>query len=164
MLSMADLVRHLESGLGLLPQPPRSESEIRELEVQLGLPSDLCEFLRVTDGMQGDLRVGERFPIATAVFNTGATNDDSNFRVDRQPYDIVLMDVQMPEMDGFEATTAIRRLEEGVRHTPIVAMTANAMKGDRERCLEAGMDDYVAKPARKGSLREALSRVLSPRD
>jgi len=61
-------------------------------------------------------------------------------------YNIVLMDVQMPEMDGFEATKQIRNLDSEVRKIPIVAMTAHAMKGDRERCLEAGMDDYIGKP------------------
>jgi PAS domain S-box-containing protein len=76
------------------------------------------------------------------------------------PYDIVLMDVQMPEMDGFEATRAIRSGKTGVLNPkiPIIAMTAHAMKGDRERCLEAGMDDYISKPIAPQALAEALEK------
>jgi CheY-like chemotaxis protein len=78
-------------------------------------------------------------------------------------FDLVLMDVQMPEMGGLEATASIREREKGTgRRIPIVAMTAHAMKGDRERCLEAGMDDYVAKPVRADELNQAIQRVAPP--
>ena len=78
----------------------------------------------------------------------------------RETFDVVLMDVQMPELDGFEATAAIRKLES-VRgtHTPIIAMTAHAMAGDRERCLDAGMDDYISKPLNVSKLHEILGGI-----
>jgi CheY-like chemotaxis protein len=81
-------------------------------------------------------------------------------------FDVVLMDVQMPLMDGFACTRAIRSAEAAsgrVRHVPIIAMTAHALQGDRERCLEAGMDDYVSKPIRREQLLEALDRVQAHR-
>jgi CheY-like chemotaxis protein len=78
-----------------------------------------------------------------------------------RPFDLILMDCQMPEMDGFEATRLIRE-REGSRRVPILAMTANAMAGDRERCLEAGMDDYLAKPIAILDLKDALLRWLPP--
>ncbi len=78
-----------------------------------------------------------------------------------RPFDLILMDVQMPEVDGFEATRIIRASEKKTkRHVPIIAMTAHAMKGDRERCLDAGMDDYVAKPIRARQLFETIEDVL----
>jgi PAS domain S-box-containing protein len=82
-------------------------------------------------------------------------------RVAKEHFDLVLMDVQMPEISGFEATAAIRQQERDTgRHLPIVAMTAHAMKGDRERCLEAGMDGYVAKPIQAAELFQVIERSL----
>jgi CheY-like chemotaxis protein len=79
-------------------------------------------------------------------------------------FDLILMDMQMPEMDGIEATQAIRALETMMqrKRIPIVAMTANAMKGDRERCLQAGMDDYLPKPIKAAELLALLEQMLSP--
>jgi CheY-like chemotaxis protein/anti-sigma regulatory factor (Ser/Thr protein kinase) len=74
-------------------------------------------------------------------------------------YDLVLMDVQMPEMDGFDSTKEIRRFEKGSKnHIPIVAMTAHAMKGDREKCLDAGMDFYITKPVNPNELYETIEK------
>jgi signal transduction histidine kinase/CheY-like chemotaxis protein len=82
-----------------------------------------------------------------------------------KPFDVIFMDVQMPEMDGLEAAAYIRNRENGSgRHIPIVAMTAHAMKGDRERCLEAGMDSYVSKPMQAQEIEEVLDRVILARE
>ena len=81
--------------------------------------------------------------------------------LEQQPFDLVLMDVQMPEMDGFEATAHIRAKErETGRHVPIIALTAHAMKGDQQRCLQAGMDAYISKPIEVRALIEALEGIV----
>ncbi|MBU1564973.1 MAG: response regulator, partial [Proteobacteria bacterium] len=76
-------------------------------------------------------------------------------------FDLILMDIQMPELNGYETTLAIRQKEQGTdRHIPIIAMTAYAVMGDREKCLAAGMDGYVSKPIRPDKLREEIETVL----
>jgi CheY-like chemotaxis protein len=83
--------------------------------------------------------------------------------VKRKQYDLVLMDCQMPEMDGFTAAGEIRRWEaeqKPSRRIPIVALTANALKGDRGRCIAAGMDDYLSKPIAADNLRDTLIRFI----
>jgi CheY-like chemotaxis protein len=94
-----------------------------------------------------------------------ANGEEAIKALKRIPYDLVLMDCQMPELDGFDATRAIRGPDSPVldSNIPIIAMTANAMKGDRERCLEAGMDDYIAKPVQPQILVETIEQWLSDR-
>ncbi|MCH5374335.1 MAG: response regulator, partial [Planctomycetes bacterium] len=84
--------------------------------------------------------------------------------VSENEFDLVLMDIQMPEMDGIQATRLIRAAEQSTGgHIPIIAMTAHALKGDREQCLEAGMDGYIAKPVYARELHQAIEDVLKTR-
>ena len=126
-----------------------------------------------------DAQMGQRWPLRLLLAEDNATNQKLALRLlarmgyhadvaanglevlqalERQPYDVVLMDVQMPEMDGLEATRALRRALPESRQPRVIAMTANAMQGDREMCLAAGMNDYVSKPIRIDELVAALGR------
>jgi len=116
-----------------------------------------------------DNRVNQRVAVAmlerdghrvTVVDNGKAAVDASA----RTAFDVILMDVQMPDMSGFEATSAIRAREASTgARVPIVAMTAHALQGDRERCLAAGMNGYITKPLLPDAMREALAEaVLAP--
>ncbi len=127
--------------------------------------------LRVEDQLQGRVLLVEDNPVNQKVAvaflrRLGlevdcATNGEEGVAAWEQgDYDLVLMDVQMPLMDGYEATREIRRREKEGRRTPIVALTANAMEGDEQRCHEAGMDDYLTKPLKLERLQKSLARWL----
>jgi CheY-like chemotaxis protein len=99
-------------------------------------------------------RLGYRADVAANGFEALAA-------LERTPYALVLMDCQMPELDGWETTRAMRQREaDGARRTTIVALTANAMQGDAEKCLAAGMDDYLSKPVQLAELAALLARHL----
>jgi CheY-like chemotaxis protein len=106
------------------------------------------------------LRILKQMGYRAALASNGIEAIES---VERQPYDVVLMDVQMPEMDGLEASRRIRAKWPAGERPRIVAMTANAMAGDREMCIAAGMDDYITKPIRLDQLVEALNHVAARR-
>jgi CheY-like chemotaxis protein len=97
-------------------------------------------------------------------FEVASSGCDAIVKWQTGEFDLIMMDVQMPDMDGFEATRRIRERERtlNLRRTPILAMTAHALKGDREKCLQAGMDDYIAKPFDTLELERKLDGLLSP--
>ena len=83
--------------------------------------------------------------------------------LDKETFDLIFMDCQMPSMDGYETTSTIRQRESGGRHTPIIALTAHAMEGARQKCLDAGMDGYLSKPIQANPLYETLENMLAVR-
>jgi signal transduction histidine kinase/DNA-binding response OmpR family regulator len=107
------------------------------------------------------LRMVERLGYRADVAGTGA---EAVAMVAHGHYDALLIDCQMPEMDGYEATRQIRHNERGGRHVPIIAMTADALSGERERCLAAGMDDYITKPIKLHVVAAVLERWLATRE
>jgi PAS domain S-box-containing protein len=156
-IKQADLWKAIMSALGMPlsaearaePPPEQTAPRTRPLRVLLAEDNLVNQKLAV--------RLLERRGHQVVVANNGREAIDL---LKRQPFDVILMDVQMPEMDGYEATTLIRREEQRTgAHIPILAMTAYAMKGDRERCLAVGMDGYVSKPVRAKELFESIEGI-----
>ena len=135
-----------------VPEPVRMPAKTKHMKVLL------AEDGRVNQMVARGMLEGRGHTVVVA-----ADGQEAVEACQREAFDAILMDVQMPRMGGFDATRIIRAQERLTgRHTPIIAMTANAMKGDREVCLEAGMDDYLAKPVRSQELFEILEKYGAP--
>ncbi|MBN8733354.1 MAG: response regulator, partial [Acidobacteria bacterium] len=125
-------------------------------------PLPRARVLVVEDNRINQLVVARMLARLGLEIDTAGDGQEALHRVAQSPFDLILMDCQMPGMDGYEATMAIRRSELPSHHTPIIALTANAMDGERQRCLAAGMDDYLSKPVEIGHLSHVLARYLKP--
>jgi signal transduction histidine kinase/DNA-binding response OmpR family regulator/HPt (histidine-containing phosphotransfer) domain-containing protein/PAS domain-containing protein len=149
------------------------------VNILAGQPGRIREERQAPTTTQFDPDMGRRLPLRILLAEDNATNQKLALRLlarmgyradvaanglealqalERQTYDVVLMDMQMPEMDGLETTRHIHQRWPGEQHPYVIAMTANAMEGDREMCLAAGMDDYISKPIRVEALVQALER------
>lgn len=136
-----------------VPATPKLQRTMQRLRVLLAEDNEINQQLAVQflDMRGHSVQVARNGVEVIAALETGR-------------FDVILMDIQMPEMDGFRATTLIRE-KEGItgEHIPIVAMTGFAMKGDRQRCLDAGVDAYLSKPIRSRELFEAIEQLAAPR-
>ena len=141
-----------------------ARTDRRTTEMELGTPNaprNAARILVVEDNaanLKLTVRLVERLGYHADVASNGA---EAVKMIEHLDFDGVLMDCQMPEMDGYEATKLIRKSEKAHRHLPIVAMTADALSGDRERCLAAGMDDYISKPIKLHLVAAVLGRWLT---
>ena len=156
-IKQSELFDAIVAALGISPPEPALGETPPEMSPSRPLRILLAEDSVVNQRLACGLleRHGHRLTVA----NNGREACDE---LAKSQFDVVLMDVQMPELDGLEATRLIRQREQqaGGQHVPIIAMTAHALKGDRERCLEAGMDEYVSKPVRERQLLAAMQAVL----
>ncbi len=151
---------HFTARFGVGQTPPLKELNLTDAPAELARIGSGLRILLAEDNAVNRA-------LANAIFTkrghsvTNAINGREALKAaTAETFDAIFMDVQMPEMDGFEATGRIREIEKPLgRHTPIVAMTAHAMTGDRERCLAAGMDDYISKPLNKMKLIALLDRI-----
>ena len=163
-VKQSELFDTILAALGISAPEDHPAAGATASELPSGKLEPLCILLAEDSIVNQKLAVGllERHGHTVLVANHGK---EAVAAIESQDVDLVLMDVQMPEMDGFEATKIIRDREKATgKHVPIIAMTAHAMKGDRDRCLNAGMDDYVAKPIRAKHLLRTIGAVLHSSD
>jgi len=153
-VKQSDLLDAIADAMGVATRDRTSDSQFAEVRSENLVSMDLLlvEDGRVNQVVAVNLLEGRGHKVTVANNGREAVEAFSG-----KKFDAILMDVQMPEMNGYEATGAIRKIEaERGGHIPIIAMTANAMKGDREKCLDSGMDDYIAKPVRSEQLYKML--------
>ncbi len=157
--SLSDAAVSFDGGYAAAPEPPPPAAPTAAAPVSsVADPARPMRVLLVEDNPV-NLMVGQRLLSVLGTHCDSATNGEAALlRMSASRYDLVLMDCQMPVMDGYTATRRWREHEAatGVRRLPIVAMTANAMAGDRQKCLDSGMDDYLAKPVTRGELERCL--------
>lgn len=146
--------------LFLLHNPDKAQHPVEEQKSAESTTNSCCfsaRVLLVDDNKTNQLVVGEMLALAGCRPDIASNGHEAVSMQAREGYDLIFMDCQMPEMDGFEATGCIRKGESsGDNHTPIIAMTAKALQGDRKSCLAAGMDDYLSKPFSRDDLHQML--------
>jgi CheY-like chemotaxis protein/HPt (histidine-containing phosphotransfer) domain-containing protein len=156
-IKQSELFDAIAEALGLSPPEPSAAAESATTPAPATRPLSIL--------LAEDSLVNQRLAVAllekhghrVTIANSGREALD---QIEKRAFDLVLMDVQMPELDGLEATRLVRQRESPAARLPIIAMTAHALKGDRERCLAAGMDEYVSKPVRERQLLLAMRAVL----
>jgi signal transduction histidine kinase/CheY-like chemotaxis protein/HPt (histidine-containing phosphotransfer) domain-containing protein len=156
-IRQVQLLDCLVSMIGRNPARPQTEEPLR---VHDGIAAPGAHILVVDDNVVNRAVIVGMLEAYECRTIEAANGQEAVSRVREGEFDLVFMDCQMPVLDGFEATAEIRRFEigQGRRRVPIVALTASALKGERERCLAAGMDDYLSKPVRQSELGQAISR------
>jgi PAS domain S-box-containing protein len=156
----SELKNSILNVLGLAPKPAEETTEGPESGA---LPSRQAYRILIAEDNLVNQRVAIYMLEKQGHQVTGAMNgEEALAALEKENFELVLMDVQMPKMDGFQATKQIREKEkESGLHLPIIAMTAHAMKGDREKCLAVGMDDYISKPLNVKQLAETIARVMN---
>jgi two-component system sensor histidine kinase/response regulator len=138
----------------------RAESEVKQIATQYSINKDMKHSVSIL--LAEDNPVNQKLVklmLTKGGYHVEAANNGKEavekYITSPGDFDLIFMDIQMPEMDGLEATKAIRKREDAI---PIIAMTANAMKGDKEKCLEAGMDDYMTKPIKRDLVFEMIKK------
>jgi len=146
---------------GLLPREPQSEGDAQSSDKIQEQPRQVFKILVVEDNLVNQQVAVSRLKKLGYRVETADNGESAINKLKEQHYDLVFMDCQMPVLDGYEATRRIRQMDERASTLPIIAMTANAMSGDREKCLSAGMNDYLAKPVRTDELDKVLTNWLT---